>query len=413
LRQYFKIKNIYHSNAIEGNQLDVGETRQVVELGLTITGKPLKDQAEAKNLADALDFLERLVSNPDAPIHEHEIRQIHALVLKGVDDTNAGSYRSVPVEISGSEYRPPEPQRVPPEMEVYAKWLTPATSEVQDFASADGLLNAAVAHTWLVYIHPFVDGNGRVARMLMNLVLMRYGFPIAVITREDRLRYYDALEASQTSDLSPFLSLVTECVEESLEEYEAAAEEQREREEWARSLANRFAGAEIVRVRNEYEVWRSALDLLKSYVRQTVNMIDEEAGPTVRVYFKDFGALEFEKYLSLRSGDSAKKTWFLRVDFVRTDRTARYLFFFGYASAELRDLRVTLHVSREEPAGSYYYERLDQISAPNVPGLVEIGYDAGSEEFAARSKDRRVSKGRIEEIGRRFFEEVIKLHFSA
>src|SRR5258705_7136972 len=100
IRRAFRIKNIYHSNAIEGNRLTIGETRQVVELGLTITGQSLKDQAEAKNLAAALDLLEELASDASSPITEHSIRQLHTFVLRGIDDDNAGRYRTVPVEIS-------------------------------------------------------------------------------------------------------------------------------------------------------------------------------------------------------------------------------------------------------------------------------------------------------------------------
>jgi Fic family protein len=412
IRNYFRIKNIYHSNAIEGNVLNVGETRQVVELGLTLTGKPLKDQAEARNLAHAVDFLEDLVAHPERPLHEHDIRQIHALVLKGIDDDNAGRYRSVPVEISGSAYKPPGPESVPSQMEDFAHWLSTASVVGLAHASIEGLLRAAVAHTWFVYIHPFIDGNGRVARLLMNLMLMRYGYPIAIITREDRLRYYDALETSQTADLSPFLALLTECIHESLEEYERAASEQRERVEWARSLGERFSAPERVKAENEYEVWKSAMELLKSYVRQTAAMLDEST-TLGNVYCRDFSVLEFEKYLALRAGESVKKTWFLRVDFRRGDRTARYLFFFGYASPALRaECDVTLHVAREEPPGSYYYERLEGIIATNVPSLVEIGYKPKEERFVARYRSGPSRLGKLDEIGRNFFEEVIRMHFS-
>jgi Fic family protein len=413
IRTYFRIKNIYHSNAIEGNVLNVGETRQVVEMGLTLTGKPLKDQAEARNLSHAIDFLEELAAHPDRPILENEIRQIHQLVLKGINDDNAGRYRSVPVEISGSEFKPPSPESVPGQIEEFARWLATASIVAREaHASPEGLLHAAVAHTWFVYIHPFIDGNGRVARLLMNLILMRYGYPIAIITKEDRLRYYDALEISQSSDLSPFLSLLAECIHESLEEYERAASEQRERLEWARSLAERFSAPERIRAQNEYEVWKAAMELLKSYVRQTVELI-KESTTLGRVYFRDFGALEFEKYLALRSGESAKKTWFIRLDFRLGDRTARYIFFFGYASPELRpECDVTLHVAREEPAGSFFYETLTNITSPNVPSLVEIGYKPGAERFVARYRSGGIRTGRIEEIGRNFFEEVVKLHFS-
>jgi len=135
----------------------------------------------------------------------------------------------------------------------------------------------------------------------MNLLLMRYGYPIAIITKEDRLRYYDALEISQTADLSPFVSLVTECVSESLDEYEEAAKEQKEQEEWAAALASRFSHKEAVRSRNEYEVWKSAMELLRSHFRQAAELLDDSAS-IGKVYFKDFGDLEYEKYLGLKLG---------------------------------------------------------------------------------------------------------------
>jgi len=414
LRRFFRIKNIYHSNAIEGNTLNLGETKQVVQFGLTITGKSLKDQAEARNLAQAIDFLEELASRPELPILEADIRQVHTLVLKDVDDNNAGRYRLVEVQISGSRYTPPSPTAVPQAMEEFGRWLAKASMLSAGLGSLEGFLNAAVAHAWLVYIHPFADGNGRVARLLMNLMLMRYGYPIAVITKEDRIRYYDALEESQSSDLSPFLALLSECIYESLEEYERAAAEQREREEWAQSLADRFSTQEKVRYSNEYEVWRSAMELLKSYFRQTAELLNE-ATPLGRIYFKDFGTLALEKYLSLRLGESVKKTWFFRVDFRTGERAARYLFFFGYPSYALRQvgLDVTLHIAREEPPGSYYYERLELISAPNVPQLGEVGYHARDEKFVGLERSSTIRRGKIEEMGKRFFEEVIAMNFGA
>lgn len=146
IRRYFRIKSIYHSNAIEGNILTVGETRQVVEFGLTITGKSLKDQAEAKNLKEALDFLEDLAGSPDKPITEADVRQIHYLVLKGIDDSNAGKYRSVTIEISGSKFKPPDPESVPPEMHEFGKWLAAVSSMGENYGLPEAILYAA-AHT--------------------------------------------------------------------------------------------------------------------------------------------------------------------------------------------------------------------------------------------------------------------------
>lgn len=417
IRNFFRIKSIYHSNAIEGNLLEVGETRQVVELGLTITGKSLKDQAEARNLSQALDFLEDLVGISNRPISETDIRQIHSLVLHGLNE-DAGNYRTVPVEISGSGFSPPGPESVQSQMRDYMEWLSGVSTPNADaFASTKGLLVAAVAHTWFVTIHPFIDGNGRVARLIMNLLLMRYGFPIAIISKEDRLRYYDALETSQISDLTPFSVLLAECIEESLEEYERAATEQREKVEWAQSIAHKFTKKEKTRFQNEYEVWKNAMELLKSYFRQTADEIDQTT-PYGNVYFKDFGSLELEKYASLRTGGSAKRTWFFRIDFRREDKSARYLLFFGFSSPPLRRrCDVTLHLAREEPQDSYNYEYLEHITAPNVPNLIEIGYDMPKEKFVTHKKSGRftkdrVAEGRIEEIGKKFFEDVVQKHFT-
>lgn len=409
LRRYFRTKNIYHSNAIEGNLLDIGETRLVVEMGLTISGKPLKDQAEAKNLAEALDFLEELATQTGRPILESDIRQLHHLVLKGINDDNAGRYRTAAVEISGSAYKPPSPESVGPEMRQLGAWLESASVPGPELMSVDGFVTAVAAHTWFVTIHPFIDGNGRVGRLLLNLVLMRFGFPIAIVSREDRARYYDALEESHSSDLSPLISLILECLNESVEEYEAAVTEHRVQQEWAQSIANTFTSGERTKASNEYEVWKSAMDLMRGYFRQTAFMLDE-AAELGRVYFKEFGHLEFEKYVSLRVGRSAKQTWFFRIDLRSGERAARYLFFVGSPSYALRSqCDVTIHVAREE--APFHFERLENISAPNCPSLLEVGYKPTEETFVARLKGDIIVTGKIENIGRNFIEEVVKMHF--
>ncbi len=407
IRKHFRIKTIYHSNAIEGNKLDVGETRAVVEAGLTITGVPLKDQAEARNLSHALDFFEKIAKSSEEPITATTIRQIHAFVLEGLSD-QAGTYRSVPVEISGSGYKPCGPESVPAEMESFSSWLvTVSTPDKQELASVSGLLAAAVAHTWFVSIHPFIDGNGRVARLLLNLLLMRYGFPIAIISKEDRIRYYDTLEEFQGSDLTPFVVLVAECIGESLEEYEAAAREQEEHMEWARSLGEKFSQSERLKAENEYEVWKNAMELLKSHLRQTANDLDEVAyGASIRL--KEFGNLEFEKYSALRINESAKRTWFLRIDFLKGDVTAKYLFFFGSARRQMRErCSVTLHLAREEPMNSYHYEPIEYIEDRYIPNIVEVGYEIKKERFAIRPRNGRPRMSSVEDFGKRFLESVI------
>ena len=415
IRRFFRIKNIYHSNAIEGNSLDIGETRQVVELGLTLTGKPLRDQAEAKNLAEALDYLEELATDLTIPLTEVHIRQLHKFVLKGINDDEAGKYRSVEVAISGSDYEPTSPESVNSTMHEFGEWLKSASVKPFPLGSDTALLNAVAAHTLFVQIHPFIDGNGRVARLLMNLLLMRNGFPISIIAREDRYRYYEALEISQTSDLTPLLSLVIECIQEGLEEYESAIERKQDEVDWADALAARFEQPERTRIANEYEVWKSAMELVRARFRQMSETL-LDSFTVGHIYFKDFGHIAHEKYVVLRAGESAKKTWFFRIDIVKGRKSARYLFFFISQSRVMREngCLVTIRLAKENPVDSFNYEWLEHIGGIWTPDILEIGYHMKKEIFAYRNRKKNDSVviATIDIIARDFFAQVIQNDFT-
>jgi len=211
LKEYFDVEWTYHSNAIEGNTLTLAETRVVLLDGLTVGGKSLREHLEAINHKHAIDFVEALATG-DEPITEHTIRQVHALILRAIDDRHAGVYRQNQVYIAGSTYVPPGPVEVPALMADLVRWLNSAEA-----AELHPVRRAALAHFRLVHIHPFVDGNGRTARLLMNLVLLRDGFPPAIIRREKRSEYYDALDRAHQGDSDPFVFLVAEEVERSLD----------------------------------------------------------------------------------------------------------------------------------------------------------------------------------------------------
>jgi len=412
IQKYFRIKNIHHSNAIEGNRLDYGETRMVVEQGLTITGKPLKDTLEAKNLAHAMDFFEELASKKEKPITAHDVRQIHASILKGIDDENGGKYRLSEVEISGSQYKPPAYIRIPDEMERFGSWLETITSESYNIQTSPIFL-ACAAHTWFVYIHPFVDGNGRTARIIMNLVLMRHGYPISIVTRDDRARYYDALETSHSSDLTPFISLIVDTLEESLDEYERAVRDQLDKTEWARALTSQIKSQQENKVRVQYEVWRSAMELLRNSFKQTVDTWNEISSEVVTVYFTGYDVIDFEKYLSAQQGVTIKRSWFFRLDFVSGQNRSRYMFFFGLPTNQMRahhSSDVSIIISREE--NPFHYERLDEIYNKSTPRLKEITYSAGNENFVSRYQNNNFSSSKVDVFGREFIEDAIRIHIA-
>ena len=142
-------------------------------------------------------------------------------------------------------------------------------------------------------------------------MLMRFGYPIAVITKEDRIRYYEALKEADQGDLTAFCSLVLECVQESLEEYQRAAIEKRESQEWAKSIVSKITAKEETRLGHEYDVWKSAMEILRSTFREKIAILNEAAAGTGQFtcYYKDFGYLEFEQWLALRNFKSVKKAW--------------------------------------------------------------------------------------------------------
>lgn len=212
LRESATVEWTYHSNAIEGNTLTLAETRIVLE-GITVGGKSVREHLEAINHSHAIAFLEEIVQAGD-PLTEHLIRSVHRLVLKGVDDGNAGVYRTENVLITGATDRPPAHYLVQERME---RVLARYNGEWQGTHVVE---RAALLHGELVKVHPFVDGNGRTARLLMNLVLMQHGFPPAIIRADRRLAYYEALDrAHTTGEYDAFVALVANAVEESLDQW--------------------------------------------------------------------------------------------------------------------------------------------------------------------------------------------------
>lgn len=211
LRKQLIIEWTYNSNAIEGNTLSLKETQLVLEEGLTIGRKSLKEHLEATNHKDAIQFVEKLASSSDK-ITERNIREIHSLILKEIDQRYAGKYRDIIVRITGSAHTPPEPIKVPALMRSFEK--------KQLNKDADHpVIQAALAHFELVNIHPFVDGNGRTARLLMNLILIKNGYVPAVILKNDRKKYYDTLERANAGKKEDFIFLVGRAMERTMNLY--------------------------------------------------------------------------------------------------------------------------------------------------------------------------------------------------
>ncbi|MDQ6469626.1 Fic family protein [Flavobacterium sp. LHD-80] len=215
IKQALELEYTFESNRIEGNTMTLRETDMVINEGLTISGKSMREHLEAINHQEAIGFIKDLMSKNNS-LNERDLLSIHNLILRGIIPEDAGRYRKVQVMIQGSTHMPPQPLLVQQEMEEYFTWYEINKNKLHP------VILAAEMHERLVTIHPFIDGNGRTSRLIMNLILMQKGYLIANIRGdyENRMRYYQSLEVAQTKkDKEDFLLFIAQTQKESLERY--------------------------------------------------------------------------------------------------------------------------------------------------------------------------------------------------
>lgn len=215
IAQALELEYTFESNRIEGNTLTLRETDLVINEGLTISGKSMREHLEAINHQEAIGYIKHLMEK-NINLNEREVLSIHNLILRGINPEDAGKYRRVQVMIKGSTHMPPQPFLVSKEMEDFFIWYETNKNILHP------IVLAAELHKRLVTIHPFIDGNGRTSRLVMNLILLQNGYAIANIKGDydNRMQYYNALETSQTkNNKEDFLLFVAQTEKESLERY--------------------------------------------------------------------------------------------------------------------------------------------------------------------------------------------------
>ncbi len=213
LQKFYDVELTYTSNAIEGNTLTLRETAEVIEHGVTVGGKTLRDHLEAVDHYDALLWMRELAGQA-APIGEAVVRELHRRIVLRSQPDLAGLYSRYPRRIAGSPVAFPNPIKIPELMREFGAWLEQVPAEPAP---------AFDAHFRLTAIHPFGDGNGRTARLLMNLLLLRGGYPPIAVRLEDRSPYLDTLErASLTNDLAPFQAFMHGRLDATLDDYLSA-----------------------------------------------------------------------------------------------------------------------------------------------------------------------------------------------
>ena len=218
LREQMQIEFTYNSNAIEGNTLSLRETQLVIREGITVRGRSLREHLEARNHPDAIAYVERLAQAGTA-ISPDDVLRVHAILLRGIDDEHDGQYRTGLVRVTGATFLPPPAQKIPALVRELLHTLAENPEELSPIELA------AMFHHRFVAIHPFLDGNGRTARLLTNVILTRHGYPFTTLLRVDRPVYLRALGEADSGNLKPLVTFLAKCVERSLDIYLLAFDE--------------------------------------------------------------------------------------------------------------------------------------------------------------------------------------------
>ncbi len=212
IREDLFIEWSYNSTNIEGNTLNLNETRMVLQEGITVKGKTLREHLEVSNHHEAIEFVESLAQNK-SDINERNVLKIHEIVMTKIQREFAGIYRNGMVRISGANFVPPNPLKVQMLMDDFFDFIKSNSLMLNDIEMA------TVLHHRFVWIHPFFDGNGRTVRLLMNLYLMQKGYPPAIILAKDRKKYYDALNKANSGNYEKLMLLICQAIERSLDIY--------------------------------------------------------------------------------------------------------------------------------------------------------------------------------------------------
>lgn len=274
LKEQFEIEMAYNSNAIEGNSLTLKETYLVINEGLTIKGKPLKDHLEAKNHQEALEYLYGLVeASKKNTFSENFIKSLNQIVQQNIDKEWAGRYRNSAVIIGGADHRPPEALEIPKMMHSLIDWVGYNKKKMHPVELA------GILHHKLVFIHPFFDGNGRTSRLAMNILLMQAGFPLVIVMKNDRKRYYQTLSLADKNEYVPFINFIARAVERTLDIYLKILAPSKKGKEKFVSLAdlaqnskfsekylNLLARSGKLEAHKEGRNWLSSKDALKRYM---------------------------------------------------------------------------------------------------------------------------------------------------
>jgi len=352
-------ERVYSSNAVEGNTLELRETVMILTKGL-VSGPRKREAMEARNLGEAVQAISDLVGSGASAHSAEHFLDIHRKILREIDDPKAGVYRKDQVMIQGAVHQPPDHARVPALVE-----------QVMSGLRQPGATNTLVLSTWahwaVARIHPFYDGNGRLARLWQDLVLLQGKWTCAIIGPADRRDYFDALGQADDGDFNPLIQLVAQRVSTTFDKYLAEVSRDEKVDAWATGLVGESASRAEEKRKLDYMRWSRKMTHLRGEFEVCAARINK-GSKDISVQVRKYDLVDQVRWENIASGLGGEKTWFFTVDFSRKQVLRQYCFFFGKhywsdldTQEERSQERVCLLVS--ENAGAGRFVQLDEIES--------------------------------------------------
>lgn len=313
-------ERVYSSNAIEGNTFNLGETVETLRTGhIDITRR--REATEVVNLGNAINHLQENLLAAVSPYDVGSFLKLHSLLLRGINDDWAGRFRDQQVLIRGAKHQPPEHRYVAGMMEQFLERL-------RDVKDVNVIQLATWAHWSIARIHPFMDGNGRMARLWQDLILFRGRFTCAIIPPEAKTDYLRSLAAADEGDFNPLTQLIAQRVASTLDKYLIAQKEAEATSEWAKKLIDETSARATERRRLAYLRWSRKMEELR-YEFEICASTVTHASTEIEIQVYPYDIIDQGTWESIRAGSPATKTWFFKVNFKRERKYLNYIFFFG------------------------------------------------------------------------------------
>ncbi|MEX0793908.1 MAG: Fic family protein [Pirellulaceae bacterium] len=322
IKQELLGEQVYNSNAIEGSSITLRETRHILQTGEIVDVGRKREATETLNLGRATAEIEGLIQDPESWGSLERFINVHRILLSDVLDEGAGVIRSQRVMITGARHQPPNPAMI-------ENLLARLFGVLKRADQHEPILLATWTHWSIARIHPFLDGNGRMARLWQDLILFGNHYTAAIIRQQDRNEYYGALGAADEGNFNPLTQLVCRSLSKTLQIYVNAQREVDELKDWAAKITGETQSRLDERRKLEYVRWTRQMEQIRDAFERCATQLTSVSDGTIELQIRSFDIIDQSTWETLRSGGRVAKTWFFWANFRRGQDRIQYCFFFG------------------------------------------------------------------------------------